>query len=60
MVKTNRLLEDLFNLVVSVCAKFEGVPAKTIGGVGFLVKAYFCCRSAANSSLTTARTEIST
>ena len=30
------LLEDLCNLVVSVCAKFEGCAAKTVGGVGFL------------------------
>ena len=35
-----RLLEDLHNLVVSVCAKFEGCAAKTVG-VGFLkVKNY--------------------
>ena len=31
-----RLLEDLYNLVVSVCAKFEGCNAKSVGGVGFL------------------------
>ena len=30
------LLEALCNLVVSVCAKFEGFAAKTVGGVGFL------------------------
>ena len=42
------LLEDLCNIVVSVCAKFEECAAKTVGGVGFLMKAYFslpqCCQ----------------
>ena len=32
---------DLHNLVVSVCAKFEGCAAKTVGEVGFLPKAHF-------------------
>ena len=31
-----RLLEALFNLVVSICAKFGGCAAKTEEGVGFL------------------------
>ena len=31
-----RLLGDLHNWVVSVCAKFEGCAAKTVGGVGLL------------------------
>ena len=31
-----RILEDLCNLVASVCAKFEGCAAKTVGEVGFL------------------------
>ena len=31
----NQLLEPLCNLVLSVCLKFEGCPAKTVG-VGFL------------------------
>ena len=30
-----RLLEDLRNLAVNVWEKFEGCPAKTVGGVGF-------------------------
>ena len=30
-----RLQEDLYNLVFSFCAKFEGCAAKTVGGVGF-------------------------
>ena len=33
---------------MSVCAKFEECAAKTVGGVGFLMKAYFslpqCCQ----------------
>ena len=36
-----RLLEAFCNLVVSVCAKLEGYAAKTVGGVGFLAKAFF-------------------
>ena len=31
-----RLLEALCNLVVSICAKFEGCAAKIVGEVGFL------------------------
>ena len=42
------LVEALFNLVVSVCVSFEECAAKTVGGVGFLTKAYFslpqCCQ----------------
>ena len=44
----NLTSKDVHNLVVSVCAKFEGCAAKTVGGVGFLTKAYFslsqCCQ----------------
>ena len=36
-----RLIEVLCNLVVSFCAKFVGCATKTVGEVGFLVKAYF-------------------
>ena len=34
-ISKNRVLEDHCNLVVSVCAKFERIAAKTVG-VGFL------------------------
>ena len=37
----NLLPEALCNLFLSVCAKFERCAAKTVGGVGFLAKAYF-------------------
>ena len=33
-----RLQDALHNLVVSVCAKFEGSAAKTVTRVGFLAK----------------------
>ena len=36
-----RLLKALCNLIVSVRANFEECAAKTVGGVGFLMKAYF-------------------
>ena len=35
-----RLLEALCNLVVRVYAKFEECAAETVGGTGFLMKAY--------------------
>ena len=54
------LIKNECNLVLSVCAKFEECAAKTVGGVGFLMKAYFRFPSVANSSLTVARFEIST
>ena len=37
----NSISEDLHNLVVSICAKFEGLSAKTVGEVGFLRVAGF-------------------
>ena len=37
---------------MSVCANFEECASKTVGGVGFLMKAYFslpqCCQFLAN------------
>ena len=36
-----RLLEALCNLVLSVCAKYDGSDAKTVGGVAFLRVADF-------------------
>ena len=42
------LLEDLCNLVVGVCAKFEGCAANTVGEVeffkvtGFSKKKHYC------------------
>ena len=50
----NPAFRALSNLVVSVCAKFEECAAKTVGGVGFLMKAYFslpqCCQFLAHGN----------
>ena len=51
-------VDVLRKLVVSICANFEECAAKTVGGVGFLMKAGFLLRSVADSSLTVARFEI--
>ena len=45
------LLEDLCNLVVSVCAKFEGCAVKTVGGVWLLRVTGFFARRGLISNL---------